>query len=140
MILQWYNIYKEATPCISKVDTLSVSNTTSQINYYQAKIFDIVKSFNKKLNYRPQKNNTSSFGLESFRWLGPKIWELVPDNVKHAKSHSAFKSALRKRNIDNCPCKLYKDYCKWCRLHKLKLSHRLVLLLTFSYRFLVICI
>ena len=58
----------------------------------------------------PPKSNTSSFGLESFRWLGPKIWELVPDNLKHAKSLSAFKSALKKLNIDNCPCKLCKDY------------------------------
>ena len=32
-----------------------------------------VKSLNKKLNYRPQKSNTSSFGLESFRWSGSKI-------------------------------------------------------------------
>ena len=69
-----------------------------------------VKSLNKKLNYRPQKSNTSSFGLESFRWLGPKIWELIPDNVKHAKSLSAFKNALKKLNIDKCPCKLCKDY------------------------------
>ena len=59
-----------------------------------------VKSLNKRLNYRPQKPNTSSFGLESFRWLGPKIWELIPDNVKHAKSLSAFKNALNKLNID----------------------------------------
>ena len=33
-----------------------------------------VKSLNKKINYRSQKSKTSSFGLESFRWLGPKIW------------------------------------------------------------------
>ena len=26
-----------------------------------------VKSFNRKLNYRPQKSDTSTFGLESFR-------------------------------------------------------------------------
>ena len=69
-----------------------------------------VKCLNKKLYYRPQKSNTSSFGLESFRWLGPKIWELIPDNVKHAKSLGAFKNALKKLNIDNCPCKLCKDY------------------------------
>ena len=53
---------------------------------------------------------SSSFGLKSFRWLVPKIWELVPDNVTHAKSLSAFKIALKKLNIDNCPCKLCKDY------------------------------
>ena len=69
-----------------------------------------VKNLNKRLNYRSQKPNTSSFGLESFRWLGPKIWELIPDNVKHAKSLSAFKNALRKLNIAKCPFKLCIDY------------------------------
>ena len=46
---------------------------------------DNVKSLNKKLNYRPQKSNTSSFGLESIRWLGSKIWKMISENVKHAK-------------------------------------------------------
>ena len=32
-----------------------------------------VKCLNKKLNYRPSKSNSSLLGLESFRWLGPKI-------------------------------------------------------------------
>ena len=25
---------------------------------------------------------TSSYGLESIRWLGPKIWALIPEEVK----------------------------------------------------------
>ena len=69
-----------------------------------------VKCLNKKLYYRPQKSNTSSFGLESFRWLGPKIWELIPDDLKNTKNLATFKSALKKLNIDNCPCKLCKNY------------------------------
>ena len=60
-----------------------------------------VKSLNKKLNYCPQKSNTSSFRLESFRRLGTKKnWELAPNNVKDAKSITAFKNALKKLNID----------------------------------------
>ena len=65
-----------------------------------------VKSLNKRLNYRPQKPNTSSFGLESFRSLGPRIWELIADNVKLAKSFSALKNALKKLNIDKFPWKI----------------------------------
>ena len=37
----------------------------------------------KKLNYYPKKANTSSFGLQSFSWLGPKIWALIPDDLKN---------------------------------------------------------
>ena len=38
-----------------------------------------------------------------------EIWELVPDNVKHAKSLGAFKNVLKKLNIDKCLCK----YCRF---------------------------
>ena len=69
-----------------------------------------VKSLNKKLDYCPIKSNSSSFGLESFRWLNPKIWELGPDNVTYAKSLATFKNTLKKVNIDKCLCKFCKDY------------------------------
>ena len=69
-----------------------------------------VKFLNKELYYRPQKSNTSSFGLKSFRWLGPKIWLLIPDDLKNKKNLATFKSTLKVLNIDNCPCKLCKVY------------------------------
>ena len=49
----------------------------------------------KKLNHRPKKFSKSLFELDVFRLLGPKIWELVPDNVKHAKSLGASENALK---------------------------------------------
>ena len=69
-----------------------------------------VKCLNKKLYYRPQKSNTSSFGLESFRWLRPKIWELIPNDLKNTRNLVTFKSRLTKLNIGNCPSKLCNDY------------------------------
>ena len=75
-------------------------------NYHTRSRYDVqadedsdVKGLNKKLNYRSQKSNTTSFGLEPFRWLGPKIRELVTDNVKQAKSPSAFENTLKKFDI-----------------------------------------
>ena len=53
-----------------------------------------VKFLNQKLNYSPQKQD-----------LG-----IGPDNLKQAKSLSAFKNGLKKFNIDKCPCKLCRDY------------------------------
>ena len=71
-----------------------------------------VESLNKKLNYHPQKSSTSSIGLETLetRSLGPKIWELISDNVRHVKSPSAFENELKKLNIDRRPCKFCRDY------------------------------
>ena len=34
--------------------------------------------------------NTSSYGLKSLRYLAPKIWNLVPQEVQYAKSLSQF--------------------------------------------------
>ena len=64
----------------------------------------------KKLNYYPKKANTSSFGLQSFSWLGPKIWALIPDELKNIKSLATFKDKLKKFEFENCPCKLCKEY------------------------------
>ena len=50
-----------------------------------------VKCWIKKLNYRSQKSNTSSFGLKSFRWSGLKIWKLIPDDLKNTKTLPALK-------------------------------------------------
>ena len=69
-----------------------------------------VKCLNKKLYYRPQKSNSSSFVLESFRWLRPKIWKLIPDDLKNTKTLPAFKSKSKKLYIDNSPCKFCRNY------------------------------
>ena len=46
-----------------------------------------VKSLKKKLNYRPQRSNTNSSGLESFLCLGDLG---ISDDTKHAKDSSCF--------------------------------------------------
>ena len=66
-----------------------------------------VNNLNKNVR---TKSNTRSFGLELFRWLGPKLWESIPDYLKNSKTLPALKSRLEKFNIDNCLCKLCKDY------------------------------
>ena len=45
----------------------------------------------KKSNYSVPKTNTVSFGKESFRWLGPKIWNSLPEVTKNTKSLETFR-------------------------------------------------
>ena len=52
---------------------------------------------------------TNLSGLESLQWQGPKILNLLPDNVANAKSFTAYNNALNKVNIDKYPCKLCKN-------------------------------
>lgn len=55
----------------------------------------------------PRKVNT---GVETLRNLGPKIWELVPKNMKSASSLSIFKTRISNFKFTRCPCRLCKDY------------------------------
>ena len=49
-------------------------------------------------------------GLESLNYLGPKIWELLPLDIKETETFSQFKAKIKKWNLQNCPCRLCKIY------------------------------
>ena len=51
-------------------------------------------------------------GSESISFLGPKIWNILPDRIKNANSLQIFKSEIKKWKPDNCPCRLCKNYIK----------------------------
>ena len=49
-------------------------------------------------------------GLESLSHLGPKIWELLPLEIKETKTLLQFKAKIKKWDPQNCPCRLCKIY------------------------------
>ena len=51
-------------------------------------------------------------GTESLSYVGPKIWDLVPKELKELSSLNAFKKTIKKWKSQNCPCTLYKKYIK----------------------------
>ena len=50
------------------------------------------------------------YGTESISYLGPKIWDVVPEEFKHKKSLNSFKESIKMWVPTNCPCRLYKVY------------------------------
>ena len=74
--------------------------------------------FPLKVNQRyPTKNifksrnvHSLNYGTESLSHLGPKIWSLLPDDLKNIKSLNAFKINIRQWRPANCSCKLCKVY------------------------------
>ena len=64
----------------------------------------------KKSNFRTPKPKTTHYGLETIRWMGPSIWNLVPEDIKKAKTLDLFKKEVKKLTFDSCPCKLCKEY------------------------------
>ena len=43
------------------------------------------------------------------RWLGPKMWALIPEKVKKVNSLDIFKLKIREFCFNDCPCSLCKD-------------------------------
>ena len=39
-------------------------------------------------------------------FLGPRIWEIVPDYIKKSNSSEEFKLKIKLWNPENCPCRL----------------------------------
>ncbi len=52
------------------------------------------------------KCNTVSYGLNSFRYKGPKIWNFLPNYTKEAISLSEFKFLIKSWDRPTCFCNL----------------------------------
>ena len=60
--------------------------------------------------FRKENIKTVYYGIQSVRYLGPKIWELVPNNIKYSNSLSKFKKLIKSWKPEACPCRLCKAY------------------------------
>ena len=60
--------------------------------------------------FRRENIKTLHYGLQSVRYLAPKIWELVPNNFKYSNSLSKFKKLIKSMKPEACTCRLYKTY------------------------------
>ena len=49
-------------------------------------------------------------GTESISYLGPKIWDVLPDDYETIQNSDTFKIKIKKWKPENCPCRLCKVY------------------------------
>ena len=45
---------------------------------------------------------------ESIFYIGPVIWDIIPDSYKNVPDFSVFKNRIKKWKPENCPCRLCK--------------------------------
>ena len=53
-------------------------------------------------------------GTESLKFLGPKVWALVPDEMKQLETLGKFRNAIKQWKPISCSCRL----CKRC-IHRI---------------------
>ena len=58
---------------------------------------------------------TVNYGIESIRYLGPKIWESIPAKTEEVDTIERFKSGIKKSKPESCRCRLCKTYLQEIR-------------------------
>ena len=49
-------------------------------------------------------------GTENIKYLGPKIWEFIPNEIKELESIWEFKRPIKLWKPTSCPCRLCRQY------------------------------
>ena len=60
-----------------------------------------------KLNLNIPRANQVTFGTNSLKCYGPKIWNALPFNIKTAENLSTFKTLIKNWNGASCNCIIY---------------------------------
>ena len=56
------------------------------------------------------KARTVLYGTETIRFRGPKVWQMLPTNIKVSDTLQEFKSKVKHWKPDDCTCRLCKTY------------------------------
>ena len=59
-------------------------------------------------HFKRENVKSTHYGIQSVRHLGPKIWNIVPQNIRESSSLNEFKSLIKFWKPDTCPCSLFK--------------------------------
>ena len=61
-------------------------------------------------HFKRENVKSTHYGIQSVRHLRPKIWNIVPQNIRESNSLNEFKSLTKFWKPDACPCRLCKTY------------------------------
>ena len=61
-------------------------------------------------SFKRRRVNSVWHGTESVSYLGPKIWDLVPNEIKESESLNGFKFKIKRWVPEGCPCRICKIY------------------------------
>ena len=83
---------------------------------------------------------TLHYVLNSLAYVGPRIWELLPNNSKRLESVEAFKSKINGWIHENCPCRICKRYIYQAGFIQIHLNRFYLFIHLFVYLFIYIYI
>ena len=102
LVIEMYKVFKDIAPAFMK-DVFAKHG-----NAFTENVSSNTRS--KSIFYNPSNPKTVKYGLETLRRLGPKIWDMIPTDIKNSTSLSVFKTKIKKWVPHSCPCRLCKLY------------------------------
>ena len=90
--------------CIEIYKTNNSLNPDFMIKIFEVKKNKRVVRERYKLNLNIPRTNQVTFGTNSLKSYGPKIWNALPFNIKTAENISVFKTLIKKWNGGSCNC------------------------------------
>ena len=61
-------------------------------------------------SFKTRNVKTVHYGTETLAHLGPRIWQQVPNKIKHTTEFMEFKRLIKTWIPEKCPCRLCKTY------------------------------
>ena len=96
LVIKMFKVYTKTSPEIMQ----EVFQVKDQGNYNLRNQTDFAIPQVKSVNH----------GLEIVWFLGPKIWESLPNDLKIKESDDSFKTAIKRWKPESCPYRLCKTY------------------------------
>ena len=102
LVTEMYKVHNNYAPSFMRnlfeihpnLQTDTVSSNTRSTSYF----------------YNSENPRTSKYGLNSLRCLGPKLYDMVPEEIKRSLSLSIFKEKISRWIPEKCPCKLCRNF------------------------------
>ena len=79
-------------------------------------------TFRSDVSFRSNNINTVHYDQLSLPYLAPRIWKLVPDNIKKSPNIQCFKLKIKMWLPRSCPRRLCKKYIPNIGLNMIKTS------------------
>ena len=63
-----------------------------------------------RFDFQRENVSTVHYGTESLSFIAPKIWSIIPDEIKESPTLEIFKLKIKDWKTNECPCRLCKTY------------------------------
>ena len=92
---EWYKVYHGLAP-----------ELTNDIFHKR----NVAYNFRNNSTFETRNIKSVYYGSETISFLGLKIWELQPRNIKDSEILNIFKANIKSWKPENCPCCLHRLY------------------------------